>query len=134
MIRVKGINKKEPVKLYPTEGEIIYQRERWDYPDPQPDPDSQPEPQTDLQSQALLAKRLGAIVEITGKWAWASWQSKPPDAIRQALKDNGWIWCRNKGKWAWRAEPSHSRRAMPWDYIINKYGLRELKQTELVEV
>lgn len=90
---------------------------------------------SNLQSQALLAKRLGAVVEITGQWAWASWHSKPGAEVRQALKDNGWLWCRNKGKWAWRSEPCHSRRAMPWDYIVAKYGLRELeREAQLIEV
>ena len=123
MITVKGINDNpaQPEAQRQTESAARYQ------------PDPQPEPQSDLQSQALLAKRLGAIVEITGAWAWASWRSKPPDQVRQALKDNGWIWCRHKSKWAWRSEPSHNRRAMPWTHIVAKYGLRELKQTELME-
>jgi len=130
MIRVKGIND-NPVGPVVNAASVMLQTDPGPRFDPQP---VQPEPQTDLQSQALLAKRLGAIVEITGAWAWASWQSKPADAIRQALKDNGWLWCRNKGKWAWRSEPSHNRRAMPWTHIVAKYGLRELKQTELMEV
>ena len=125
MIRVKGINDKPGLMLQTDPGPR---------PDPQPEPRFEPDIEPTLQSQAILAKRLGAVVEITGAWAWASWQSKPADEIRQALKGNGWIWCRNKGKWAWRSEPSHNRRAMPWTHIVAKYGLRELKQTELMEV
>lgn len=125
MIKVKGINDNEV-------GDEPRNQARDQLRDHAQGSECQP---SDLETQALLAKRLGAAVEITGQWAWASWQSRPSPEIRQALKDNGWLWCHNKGKWAWRAEPSHSRRAMPWDYIVAKYGLRELeREAQLVEV
>lgn len=109
-------------------------------PEPQPrvqDPQPRAQaraPQDALHAQAQLAKRLGATVEITGSWCWASWRNKPSAEVREVLKANSWIWCKNKGKWAWRAQPGNGHKPMSWEYITAKYGLEQLDAKELVEV
>lgn len=80
----------------------------------------------DLTVQAEIARGLGATVEITGKWAWASFAAKPSKEARSTLKENKWIWCQNKGKWAWRGVKVSSRRTMPWEYIVGKYGCQTI--------
>jgi hypothetical protein len=76
----------------------------------------------ELHEQANLAAKFGAKVTITGAWVWAGFDHIPASEIRQALKDNKWIWCKGKGKWAWRGKPSHSHKQMSWEYITSKYG------------
>ena len=79
-----------------------------------------------LTLQAEIARGLGATVEITGKWVWASFTEKPSKEARSTLKENKWIWCQNKGKWAWRGVKVSSRRTMPWEYIVGKYGCQTM--------
>ncbi len=84
----------------------------------------------ELHKQAQLAVKYGAVVTITGQWVWAEFKSKPAVEVLAVLKSNKWIWCHNKSKWAYRGVLSHSRKAMPWEYITSKYG--EVKVEELV--
>ncbi len=102
---------------------------------PIPEPAPQPQPRSDnsddllseVQRQVILAKSFGADVVVTGLWAWAQFTEKPaPDVLAQ-LKANRWIWCRGKGKWAYRGVLSHSRHSMSWEYITTKYGIKVIQ-------
>jgi len=85
-----------------------------------------PEP-SNLIFMAHKARNMGAEVSITGQWVWATFSSKPPQAILEELRSSKWIWCRTKGKWAYREVKAHSHKAMPWDYITSKYGEEKLE-------
>lgn len=81
-----------------------------------------------LKEQAKLAAKFGAKVSITGQWVWAGFNAIPAAEVRETLKANKWIWCKNKGKWAYRGVVSRSRKNMPWDYIISKYGEQKIEE------
>lgn len=84
----------------------------------------------ELHRQAQLAAKFGANVTITGQWVWAGFDKKPEQKILDTLKENRWIWCRNKSKWAYRGKPSTSRKSMDWNYITNKYGVENIENEE----
>jgi hypothetical protein len=102
----------------------------------EPRPEIKPEPQPaptandtdELHRQAQLAAKFGALVTITGAWVWAGFDHMPNKETREALKANKWIWCANKGKWAYRGKPSTSRKPMSWDYITGKYGEEKIEE------
>jgi len=37
---------------------------------------------------------------VVGRWVWASFEDKPSEAIRTALKTIGFRWIKNRGAWA----------------------------------
>lgn len=62
------------------------------------------------KAQALPAR-------VVGKWVWIEFDSKPPEEIRQALKDFGFRWSRRRGQWSHscghNSRPAHNYK--PWD-------------------
>ena len=78
-----------------------------------------------LLEQKALAASLGADAEIHGAGVWALFNGKPGTEVRAQLKANSWIWCRGKGKWAYRGKPCASKKAMTWEYITSKYPEEE---------
>ena len=140
MITVKGINETAST------GDISHLYDQ--YQDPHEEPQSRPDPtlvnsanncpedvDARIHEQARIARGLGASVEITGKWVWATFTEKPSKEARATLKTNAWIWCQSKGKWAWRGVKVSSRRTMDWNYITTKYGCQKLDASkELVAV
>ena len=87
------------------------------------------EPELDIiHTQAKLAAKLGAGVTITGAWVWAQFNKRPSIEVSNELKANRWVWCKNKGKWAYRGKLCQSHKYMPWDYILNKYGEEKIQE------
>ncbi len=131
MITVKGINDTGVPTADISSLYDEYQQE------PQGQPSREPHAEAsdaDLLAQAQIARKLGATVEITGKWVWATFQTKPEKAGRAVLKGNGWIWCQHKGKWAWRGARVSSKRPMSWEHIVTKYGCDTLKDEDSKEL
>ena len=98
--------------------------------------DTNPINTTDIvRAQAEMAANMGANVAITGSWVWAQFATKPSKDTLSTLKANKWIWCKSKGKWAYRGKPCHSKKTMTWDYITRKYGYETIEQNkELVSL
>ena len=96
-------------------------------------PTCEQEPIDEVDRQAGIARGLGGYVEITGQWAWCSFGKRPSNEVLAVLKSNKWIWCNNKKKWAYRGVPSHSKRNMSWDYIVDKYGVKTVSNIALEE-
>jgi hypothetical protein len=120
MIKVRNLDTKEPEKV---ESKAASPASYISPANTQSIPDID-----EIHKQAKLAATFGAIVTITGAWVWAGFKTIPGQAVRDELKANKWIWCRGKGKWAYRGKPCHSKKNMSWDYITNKYGEEKIQE------
>jgi hypothetical protein len=61
-----------------------------------------------LTGRAMLAARLGAGVEIVGRWVWATFAARPPVESRAELKAAGFHWNHKRKVWQWAGVPSRS--------------------------
>lgn len=69
-------------------------------------------------------ERLRAAAYVVGKWVWASFEAKPDEQTRAALKALGFRW--NKARKTWQNPCGHfTRRAKGYD-PRDKYGIQEL--------
>ncbi len=88
--------------------------------------------QIELEQKAICAHNLGAgSVAITGMWIWASFESMPVKETRQAMAAEGFRWIPKRQSWAFMGKPCTSKKHMPWSYIVDKYGLRMLEDSEV---
>lgn len=74
-----------------------------------------------LTGRAMLAVKLGAGVEIVGRWVWATFASRPPVESRQQLKAAGFHWNHKRKVWQWAGVPSRSSTDEN-DTLRAKYG------------
>lgn len=84
----------------------------------------------------ILLHLSGITVELCGSWLWIDGETYPH---RQALKEAGCRWSRNKKKWYWRhAEDSqkwYPRKAATMEKIRETYGSQvfTVKESDLVK-
>ena len=134
MISIRNLDEPAPVQTEPIKQSNLFNTEP--VIDPKPTPIITTDQGLDpIQQQAILAATLGAHVEITGSWVWAQFNTRPESSVLIQLKAHKWIWCKSKVKWAWRGAPCHSKKTMSWEYIVNKYGIKEIEtKNKLVRI
>ncbi|MCJ7828439.1 MAG: hypothetical protein MUP81_01705 [Dehalococcoidia bacterium] len=69
--------------------------------------------------------------DVVGHWVWVSFEQKPSDEIRQAMKDFGFRWSSRRGEWAHNCGyPTKSGHCIP----RVKYGAVPISKVELADV
>ena len=72
-------------------------------------------------------QKLGASVEIVGRWLWASFPVKPDDEVRSALKALHFHWNWKRGVWQFAGVPCRQSPASSFE-IRSKYGAVALEE------
>ena len=86
----------------------------------------------DLTAKALLAKSLGAEVEIVGVWVWAYFETKPSREVRTELKKEKFHW--NAKRSCWQFAGSKSTGSPEHSSVVKaKYGAYKVEEREEVE-
>ena len=70
----------------------------------------------------ILINLTGILIELTGNWLWISGNTKEH---KEVLKNNGFLWAKNKQKWFFRPEEYKSTnkgKTMEFEQIRVKYG------------
>lgn len=85
----------------------------------------------ELKGRAEAVRNFGAVVKITGMWAWAHFEEKPREEIREIMKKDGWKWAKVKKAWYLAGKPCRSKRNHSFAYIVEKYGIEDVQSTAL---
>lgn len=81
-----------------------------------------------LHAIAEQAARCGAHVEIIGAWVWASFDTKPDEETRYALKCMDFHWNKKRECWQYAGTPSGPSRYHR-QVIAQKYGVQVIEET-----
>ena len=70
----------------------------------------------------ILINLQGVFIELIGKWLWIGGNTKEH---KETLKNNGFLWAKNKQKWFYRSDEykiNNKGKTMNMDEIRSKYG------------
>lgn len=71
----------------------------------------------ELNDAIILAQSFeGVDIELCGAWLWLTFNGKPSEEIRTAMKAHNFKWARKKAKWYFRpAEWKAANKGKTWD-------------------
>lgn len=67
----------------------------------------------------------GINIEVVGVWVWVDGETKKH---KEALKDAGYRWFKNKKKWAFASKKSKGRGKMSMNEVRERYGSQSVKK------
>ena len=72
-------------------------------------------------------------IEICGSWIWVTGNTKP---VKDAIKEAGYYWSKNKSAWYWRPDgyKSYGKKNWDMDRIRNTYGSQKVEKEERQQV
>ena len=91
---------------------------------------------TDKYQEAIeIARKLAVArpawkVEICGSWVWIDGTSKDDTEGRELLKSLKCTWSKDKQKWYHKGADCVRGKAMPMDYIREKYGYQSVRMEQ----